>query len=47
MIQILVADDDQHIRELISLYLENQGFKIIKAADGEERGRKWKSFELI
>ncbi|MCM3772744.1 MULTISPECIES: response regulator transcription factor [Priestia] len=46
MIQILVADDDQHIRELISLYLENQGFKIIKAADGEEAWSKMEEFRI-
>ncbi|MBX9994135.1 MULTISPECIES: response regulator transcription factor [Priestia] len=46
MIQILVADDDQHIRELISLYLENQGFKIIKAADGEEAWTKMEEFRI-
>jgi DNA-binding response OmpR family regulator len=46
MIQILVADDDQHIRELISLYLENQGFKIIKAADGEEAWEKMEEFRI-
>ncbi|MGG4384994.1 response regulator transcription factor [Priestia megaterium] len=46
MIQILVADDDQHIRELISLYLENQGFKIIKAADGEESWAKMEEFRI-
>ncbi|QJX77775.1 response regulator transcription factor [Priestia megaterium] len=46
MIQILVADDDQHIRELISLYLENQGFKIIKAADGEEAWAKMEEFRI-
>ncbi|MEW4264879.1 response regulator transcription factor [Priestia megaterium] len=46
MIQILVADDDQHIRELISLYLENQGFKIIKAADGEEAWAKIEEFRI-
>lgn len=46
MIQILVADDDQHIRELISLYLENQGFKIIKAEDGEEAWAKMEEFRI-
>ncbi|MCM3793125.1 MULTISPECIES: response regulator transcription factor [Priestia] len=46
MIQILVADDDQHIRELISLYLENQGFKIIKASDGEEAWTKMEEFRI-
>lgn len=46
MIQILVADDDQHIRELISLYLENQGFKIIKATDGEEAWVKMEEFRI-
>ncbi|MQR86246.1 response regulator [Bacillus megaterium] len=46
MIQILVADDDQHIRELISLYLENQGFKTIKAADGEEAWAKMDEFRI-
>ncbi len=46
MIQILVADDDQHIRELISVYLETQGFKVIEAGDGEEAWQKLEEFRV-
>ncbi|MFE6795344.1 response regulator transcription factor [Paenibacillus chitinolyticus] len=36
MTQILVADDDAHIRKLITLYLRNEGFDTVEAANGIE-----------
>lgn len=33
---ILIADDEKEIRDLLRLYLENEGYKIIEAADGTE-----------
>lgn len=36
MTKILIADDDAHIRELVKLYLVDEGFEIIEASDGEE-----------
>ncbi|HAA37851.1 MAG TPA: DNA-binding response regulator [Firmicutes bacterium] len=33
---ILVVDDEEHIRELVRLYLEKAGFTVAVAADGEE-----------
>lgn len=36
MTKILIADDDRHIRELMSLFLQNEGFDIIEAENGEE-----------
>ncbi|OBZ10866.1 MULTISPECIES: response regulator transcription factor [Bacillales] len=36
MAKILIADDDAHIRELITLFLRNEGFEIIEAKDGAE-----------
>ena len=35
MATILVADDEEHIRELATLYLEKEGFRVTTAADGE------------
>lgn len=35
MARIVVADDDAHIRELIGVYLENEGFEVKEAGDGE------------
>ena len=32
---ILVADDEEHIRELATLYLEKDGFRVLTAEDGE------------
>ena len=29
MAKILIADDDVHIRELITLFLRNEGFEIV------------------
>ncbi|BBH20760.1 DNA-binding response regulator [Paenibacillus baekrokdamisoli] len=36
MTKILIADDDAHIRELVRLYLADEGFDIIECNDGEE-----------
>jgi len=36
MSTILVADDDANIRELVCLFLRNDGFEIAEAADGKE-----------
>lgn len=33
---ILVADDDKNIRELVCLFLHNDGFNTVQAADGKE-----------
>jgi two-component system response regulator ResD len=33
---ILVVDDEEHIRELVRLYLEKEGFTVALAADGED-----------
>lgn len=33
---ILIADDDANIRELVSLFLTNDGYKTVEAADGQE-----------
>ena len=34
--KVLVADDDEKIRELLELYLTKEGFAVIQAADGAE-----------
>ncbi|MDW7650082.1 MAG: response regulator transcription factor [Bacillota bacterium] len=39
---ILVVDDEEHIRELVRLYLEKEGFTVTLASDGEEAVRKAK-----
>ncbi|AJS57220.1 response regulator transcription factor [Paenibacillus sp. IHBB 10380] len=36
MAKILIADDDEYIRELITLFLRNEGFEILEARDGAE-----------
>lgn len=33
---ILVVDDEEEIRNLLEIYLLNEGYKVIKASDGEE-----------
>lgn len=35
-IKIVIADDDPHIRELVRLFLEKEGYHVLEAADGEE-----------
>jgi two-component system alkaline phosphatase synthesis response regulator PhoP len=46
---ILVVDDEEHIRELATLYLEKEGYGVLTAADGEEalRVAKSKSPDLV
>lgn len=41
--KILVVDDEEHIQELISFNLENNGYKVICASDGVEALRLVKS----
>lgn len=36
MITILMVDDDPHIRELLRLYLQKNGYRLLEAADGQE-----------
>ncbi|OKP97693.1 response regulator transcription factor [Paenibacillus sp. P46E] len=33
---ILVADDDSEIRDVIHVYLRNEGYRVLEAADGQE-----------
>ena len=33
---VLVTDDDQDIRDGIEIYLKNDGYNVLKAADGME-----------
>ena len=33
---VLVTDDDQDIRDGIEIYLKNEGYRVLKAADGNE-----------
>ncbi len=40
-INILIAEDDKDIVELLSLYLENEGYKIFVAKNGEEAYEKF------
>jgi DNA-binding response OmpR family regulator len=34
MIKLLVVDDDPHIREMVGIFLRNEGFDIVEASDG-------------
>jgi len=36
MSRILVVDDDSHSRELVKVFLRNEGFEVIEAGDGVE-----------
>jgi DNA-binding response OmpR family regulator len=42
---ILVADDDEHIVELVSLYLKRAGYQVEAALDGNEALRKAKELK--
>src|SRR5665647_1689337 len=34
--KILVVDDEEHIIELVELYLGKEGYQVVKALDGDE-----------
>lgn len=36
MATVLIVDDEEDIRELVGIYLKNEGYNICKAADGQE-----------
>ncbi len=40
LVTILVADDEPFIRRMFSMYLGNEGYKVVAAEDGEEAIRK-------
>jgi DNA-binding response OmpR family regulator len=42
---ILVADDDEHIVELVSMYLTRAGYRVAAAADGDEALTKVKELD--
>ncbi|OME82879.1 DNA-binding response regulator [Paenibacillus sp. FSL A5-0031] len=46
MAKILIADDDAHIRELMSLFLKNEGFQILEAKDGAEAQEIWENNQI-
>lgn len=46
MFKILVCDDDKEIVEAIEIYLVQEGYKILKAYDGEEAIKKLKGEEV-
>ncbi len=39
---VLIVDDEANIRELARMYLEQEGFRILEAADGEEALVAWR-----
>ncbi len=51
MSRILVADDDDAIREVVAETLHDAGHTVVRAADGvqalEEMGRDWEPPELV
>lgn len=49
MAVILVVDDEQDIRDLLGLYLKNEGYQVEKAACGEEALEliRQKSIDLV
>ena len=36
MVKILVVEDEYDIRELLQNYLENEGYQVVAASDGEQ-----------
>jgi DNA-binding response OmpR family regulator len=46
MSQILVVDDDAHIRELVRVFLRNEGFEVIEAVNGVDALSKLDSVKV-
>lgn len=46
MVNILVVDDDPHIRELVRHFLQREGLAVHEAGDGEEALRKLESVKV-
>ncbi len=46
MYQILVVDDEPKIVELLKLYLEMQGYRVISAYNGREALEYWESYSI-
>lgn len=42
IMRILIADDDREICDLLEIYINNEGFQVIKAYDGQEAYNKFK-----
>lgn len=42
--KMMIVEDDEHIAELLGLYMEREGFQTRQAMDGEEALRLFKSF---
>ncbi|AEF95242.1 two component transcriptional regulator, winged helix family [Desulfotomaculum nigrificans CO-1-SRB] len=48
-LRVLVVDDEEKIRQVIGIYLTNEGYRVEEAVDGEEALRKFRaeSWDLI
>ncbi|MCI6067436.1 MAG: response regulator, partial [Galactobacillus timonensis] len=45
-VTILIAEDDEDIRQLVSLYIQNEGWTPLLAKDGEEAMRLSRTFHI-
>ncbi|MCQ9210795.1 response regulator transcription factor [Granulicatella seriolae] len=45
--KVLVVDDDREIVELLTIYLKNEGYEIVKAYDGKQALEKVRQYEDI
>jgi DNA-binding response OmpR family regulator len=46
MIKILVVDDDSHIREMVGIFLRDEGFDIVEASDGVDALSKLETIKI-
>jgi len=47
--KILIVDDDERLRDLLSRYFTDQGFQVFTAEDSKEMSRQWQReyFDLV
>jgi DNA-binding response OmpR family regulator len=46
MSKLLIVDDDPHIRELVTIFLRNEGFDVYEAADGVQALKELESVKV-
>ena len=42
---ILLAEDEKKLRDMIALHLEQEGYKVVPAADGAEALHYWREIK--
>jgi two-component system response regulator ResD len=44
---VLVVDDEARMRQLVRIYLQQDGYQVLEAADGKEALERWREADLV